>query len=139
MVERGGEVSAIDLEAQLRKLEDAENKVLRLLEIASEVIDTLADSSSASDVSHDSSETLVQKRERLQADTADFLQLIQEVLTTYVVFTNIRLAMFGLFLAFTPYCCYHLLESECNKALCVVLLPILWNECTGALCCRTPD
>ena len=27
MVERGGEVSAIDLEAQLRKLEDAENKV----------------------------------------------------------------------------------------------------------------
>jgi hypothetical protein len=89
MVERGSEVNAENLEAQLRRLEDAENKVLRLLEIASEVSDTLADSSGASDVVDDgSSETLVQKREQLQADTADFLQLIHEVLTKHVEHTH---------------------------------------------------
>ena len=89
MVERGSEVNAENLEAQLRRLEDAENKVLRLLEIASEVSDTLADSSGASDVVDDgSSETFVQKREQLQADTADFLQLIHEVLTKHVEHTH---------------------------------------------------
>jgi|AntAceMinimDraft_5_1070358.scaffolds.fasta_scaffold125267_2 hypothetical protein len=81
MAESDGTEHAGDLEAQLRDLEDAENKVVRLLQIASDVAETLADPSSNSGAGvGPSSDPLLSARERLQADTADFLRLIQEVL-----------------------------------------------------------